>query len=99
MFKILKVETEEHLHKLVTKSKEVLQSSIKIVHYPTSLRVNGVNSEWSQKYKKIDKLNQELLDHISKRAGVYTLCTQDKQDQWKILYIGQTQSKTARQRI
>ena len=99
MFKILKIETEEHLHRLLTKSKEVLQSSIQIVHYPTSLRVNGVISEWSQKYKEIDKSNQKLLDHISQKAGVYTLCTKDRQDHWKILYIGQTQSKTARQRI
>ena len=99
MFKILKIEIEEHLRKLVIKLKEVLQNSIQIVHYPTSLRRNGSISEWSQKYKEIDKSNQKLLNHISNKAGVYTLFTLDGQDYWKILYIGQTQAKTARQRI
>lgn len=43
MFKILKIETEEHLHKLLTKSKEVFQSSIQIVHYDAYFLECAVN--------------------------------------------------------
>ena len=99
MFKTLKIESEKYLCDLFNKSKEVLSDAIHSVQYPSSLKKNGAISRWSKKYKEIDKLNQELLNQISGKAGVYTLSTLNKKERWKILYIGQTQAGTARQRI
>ena len=98
MFKTYKIKTEEHLRELLEKSKTALLNSIQIVHYTSSLRGEKAISTWSQKYKEIDKLNKELLKHISNKAGVYSFSTSEGRGR-KILYIGQTQSKTARQRI
>jgi excinuclease UvrABC nuclease subunit len=99
MFKTLKIETEEHLRLLQNESKSALFNSIQNVHYPTSLRGNGAISNWSKEYKEIDKLNKILLKNISNKAGVYSLFTKKGKKQWDLLYIGQTQSKTARQRV
>lgn len=99
MFKTLRIDSEEHLRKLMTKSKRALLKSIQTVQYPLPLRKGRSFSKWSQRYKEIDELNQELLGHISFKAGVYSLFKLDGQNKWEILYIGQTQSKTARQRI
>ena len=99
MFKKIQIESEEHLQRLLAKSKTVLLKSIQSVHYPASLRRVGSSSEWRNIYNKIDKLNSELLHHVSGKAGVYSLFTQNDKKQWELLYIGQTQSKTARQRI
>ena len=61
--------------------------------------MKGVIPKWRQNYKEIDRLNEILLDNISRKAGVYSLFTPNEKKQWELLYIGQTQSKTARQRI
>jgi len=99
MFNIIKFGTEEPLLRLVSESKEVLRNSIQIVQYPSSFRKKRSGMDWSQKYRETDKLNQELLKNISNKAGVYTLFSRIGEDHWEFLYIGQTQAKTARQRI
>lgn len=98
MFKTLQIKTEEHLRLLLTQSKSALLNSIQNIHYPTSLRGDGAISKWCDIYQEIDELNKKLLDNITKKAGVYSLFT-PKKNQWELLYIGQTQSKTSRQRI
>lgn len=99
MFKKLQIESEEPLKKLLKQSESVLLKSIQLVHYPSALKQAISSSEWRNNYHKIDSLNQPLLDSVSGKAGVYSLFTQNIKKQWDVLYIGQTQSKTARQRI
>jgi len=99
MFKRIEVETEEHLLKLVASAKEHLSKSINNVRYPDDLRNEEGLSEWKDKYKMIDKLNKSLLSHISNKDGVYALYILNGNNNWEIQYVGQTKSKTARQRI
>lgn len=44
-------------------------------------------------------MNKNLLGHISGKDGVYALYILDGNNNWAIQYVGQTQSKTSRQRI
>ncbi|MCD6185961.1 MAG: GIY-YIG nuclease family protein [Deltaproteobacteria bacterium] len=98
MFKTYKIKTDKHLRELLDKLKAALLNSLQIVNYPTSLRGKAAIFKWNLNYKEIDKINNELLKNISNKAGVYLLSTYEGRRR-KILYIGQTQSKTARQRI
>lgn len=99
MFKSLQIKTEEHLRLLMTQSKSALLNSIQNVHYPAFLRIDGAISKWRETYQEIDALNKNLLDNINKKAGIYALFMPKEKDQWELLYIGQTQSKTSKQRI
>jgi hypothetical protein len=99
MFKRIEVETEEHLLKLVASAKDHLSKSINKVHYPDDLRDEVSIAEWKDKYKIIDKMNKSLLSNISSKDGVYALYILNGNNNWEIQYVGQTQSKTARQRI
>jgi hypothetical protein len=99
MFKILKYEEYEQLYKFVSEAERLLKGSVQTVNYPVELKIDGAISKWRHKYKEIDTANQNLFENISDKAGVYTLSTLDKDNNWEILYIGETQSKTAKQRI
>ena len=95
MFECLTIETEEPLRLLLKQSESALFESIQNVNYPNSLKRDDAIAKWRQKYKEIDRLNKDLLDNINRKAGVYSLFSSKGKRQWQLLYIGQTQSKTA----
>ena len=99
MFECLTIETEEPLRLLLKQSELALFESVQNVNYPNSLKRDDAIAKWSQIYQEIDRLNKDLLANINRKAGVYSLFSSKGKRQWKLLYIGQTQSKTARQRI
>jgi len=99
MFESIKIESEEALRSLLKESKKALLNSIQNIQYPSILKKKGAILKWEQNYQEIDRLNESILDNISRKAGVYSLFKQNSKKQWEWLYIGQTQSKTARQRI
>jgi hypothetical protein len=83
----------------MAQSKYALLNSIQNVHYPKLLRMDGAISYWREHYKEIDSGNKELLDNITNKAGIYALFSLKEKGQWELVYIGQTQSKTSKQRI
>jgi len=99
IFNRVKIKSEASLIKLTNDVKSKLTETIIKVQYPTCLRCEKGIHEWESKYKEIDTLNKEMLDSVSNRAGIYAIYSLKGNNNWTIQYIGQTQSKTSKQRI
>lgn len=99
IFKRVKIKSESSLMKLTNNVKSKLTETIFKIQYPTCLRCKKGINEWELKYKEIDTLNKEILDSVSNRAGIYGIFLLTYYNNWKIQYVGQTQSKTSKQRI
>ncbi|MGF1752096.1 hypothetical protein L4C33_00645 [Vibrio makurazakiensis] len=101
MFNQVQVSDMTPLKSLLTEARSALRTKHKKFTYPSELRSRTCSLEtWEQNYKKIDLLNQDILDEISQRAGVYAVFSQSKQKpNLEVMYIGQTAGNGSRQRV
>lgn len=83
------------LKQLVKSARVSLTENMRLVSYPEGLTM----ANWRSNYKKIDKLNSDLLKAIQDKSGVYAILTFDHRRNIILRYIGKTFSKYSRQRI
>lgn len=99
MFQEITISSEKELISLTNNVKNELDNCKVTFKYPESLKSQSGQETWSTEYKIIDEINSEVLDSISKKAGVYAIYTKTSHQEPKLKYIGQTDAKGSRSRI
>lgn len=78
---------------------EALRDSIVEFNYPEALRKRDSGSLWKELAPDIRQANESILSQIAGRAGVYAILAAKKNKDWDLKYIGQTTSKSSKNRI